>query len=254
VRASEVELDGSGRVRCVLHVGGESRALSTQLLGSHMVYALLAAAAVASARGAGLPQICERLSGVRPASRRMERIELPNGVTILDDTYKASWESIQAAIETLRALRGPRRVFVFGGITEPMRSPHVMYKELGGQLAGCVERLILVGSSNLEDVVKGAVRAGIDRAVITHVGRSMRQAADVIQREWRPGDVVLIKAPGANRAERIALMLQGQAVTCPVVTCKVKPYIACARCPLRTQPSEAFNNVHLRDLVRLAAS
>lgn len=91
--------------------------LQLPLLGKHNVRNALAATAVAIAANINLDAIKTGLQNVKPAPGRMQKYQLPNQLTVIDDTYNANPLSLQAAINTLSALTG-NKILVLGDMKE----------------------------------------------------------------------------------------------------------------------------------------
>ncbi len=80
--------------------------LALNLPGRHNVLNALAATAMALALDVGLEQIRAGLAATRPVPGRLNRIEAPNGWTVIDDTYNANPASLYAALQVLTAEPG----------------------------------------------------------------------------------------------------------------------------------------------------
>jgi UDP-N-acetylmuramoyl-tripeptide--D-alanyl-D-alanine ligase len=87
------------------------------LPGRHNVMNALAACAVAQAAGAGLDAVRRGLESLSPVAGRLNVYSLPGGVTLIDDTYNANPESLQAALGVL-ALAGGEAWLVLGDMGE----------------------------------------------------------------------------------------------------------------------------------------
>jgi UDP-N-acetylmuramoyl-tripeptide--D-alanyl-D-alanine ligase len=251
VRASDVCVTEDARTRFTLHAGGRRRDVALRLLGTHMVYPALAAVAVASLRGRDVDDVISRIEAVDALPGRMQRMDLASGVTLVRDDLKASLESIVAALDGFAAVGAARRVVVLGDIDEPVGSPRPLYRGLGARLAPWADRVILIGSQALSSVVSGAVEAGMPRSALTHVGSSVGDAVELLQKELAPGDAVLIKGRTTQRLERVSLALSGRTVRCPARVCQVSLGTQCAACPMLTRDAPAFDNVHLQPFIRL---
>ncbi|MEN8205475.1 MAG: UDP-N-acetylmuramoyl-tripeptide--D-alanyl-D-alanine ligase [Pseudomonadota bacterium] len=75
--------------------------LRLPLPGRHNVMNALAACAVAQAAGADLPAIKRGLESLSPVAGRFNIHSLPGAITLIDDTYNANPESLQAALDVL---------------------------------------------------------------------------------------------------------------------------------------------------------
>jgi UDP-N-acetylmuramoyl-tripeptide--D-alanyl-D-alanine ligase len=92
-----------------------------RVLGEHHVMNALAAAAAAHTLDVGIDDIVEALQTVQRAERwRMEVMGGARGVTIVNDAYNASPDSMSAALKTLAQIAEPggRTVAVLGEMSE----------------------------------------------------------------------------------------------------------------------------------------
>lgn len=103
------------------------------LPGQHNVANALAAAAATQSLGASLSQIRQGLAQMSPVQGRLCVQRLP-GVTLIDDTYNASVESVLAAIDTLAAMPG-YRVLVFGDMGELGVEAEAQHRRVGEHAA-----------------------------------------------------------------------------------------------------------------------
>ena len=120
VRASDIDSDASG-TRFTIHAGGEALPVVFRVLGEHHVTNALAAAAVGLELGLSLAEIVAALEGATRAARwRMEVMGGRDGVTIINDAYNASPDSMSAGLRTLAQIAKPggRTVAVLGAMSE----------------------------------------------------------------------------------------------------------------------------------------
>ena len=199
VRATDVRSSRSG-TEFVLHLpGGESREVAFRVLGEHHVANALAAASAAHALGVGIDDIVAGLQSVARAERwRMEVMGGANGVTVINDAYNASPDSMAAALKTLAQLREPggRAIAVLGEMSE-----------LGDASGPEHDRIGLL-----------AVRLGIDQVVVVGSGARRMHISTINEGSWdgesvfvetqdeafellrtllREGDTVLVKSSNA---------------------------------------------------------
>ena len=121
VRATDVVSSARG-TSFVLHLpDGSSRPVRFQVLGEHHVTNALAAAAAAHTVDVDIDTIVAGLQSVQRAERwRMEVMGGARGVTIINDAYNASPDSMAAALKTLAQIAEPggRTVAVLGEMSE----------------------------------------------------------------------------------------------------------------------------------------
>ena len=211
VRAEGVRLDGRGRPSYLLVARGERHPVTLGLVGAHHVGNSLAAAAVALELGMAPADVATALGDARPASRwRMEVVERPDGVTIVNDAYNANPESMRAALETLAALAAGRRSWAVLGEMAELGPRSAGEHDAVGRLAARlgVDRLVVVGerAAAIHDgaVQEGAHgRAGRESVQVPDIAAAVR----VLRNDLRAGDVVLVKASRAVGLERVVDLL-----------------------------------------------
>jgi UDP-N-acetylmuramoyl-tripeptide--D-alanyl-D-alanine ligase len=151
-------------------------------------------AAVAAARALGLP-VGGRLD-VRFSSLRGEVVELPGGVTVVNDCYNANPMSMRAALDHLFAAPAERRIAILGTMAELGSDSDAYHREIGAHAARSgVDVLVPVGAAAL------AYLEGFDGEV--HPVGSPEEAAALLEELGRPGDRVLVKGSRSVGLERV---------------------------------------------------
>jgi UDP-N-acetylmuramoyl-tripeptide--D-alanyl-D-alanine ligase len=120
-RAQDITLTEAGTSFTMCWPDGETETITLQILGDFHVMNALAAACAAHLLGASRKQIREGLESMQLAERwRMQRVVRSDGVTIINDAYNASPDSMKAALQTLAQLGrlGSRTVVVLGHMAE----------------------------------------------------------------------------------------------------------------------------------------
>jgi UDP-N-acetylmuramyl pentapeptide synthase len=153
VRAEGMELDWPQGMR--LHIRGfeQRRTLRVRLIGWPMACAILGAVAAALAEGLSLDEIVPRMEALSPSTGRLEPVALPSGAWVVRDEFKASIETVEAALDTMADIPAPRRIVVLGKVFKPKEEEGRLYERLGARVASFADRAVFVG-----DTVKG--RAG----------------------------------------------------------------------------------------------
>ncbi len=120
VRASDIEASLAG-TRFMMHLPDEEAvAVQFKVLGEHHVMNALAAAAVGRSLGFETALIVEALESVERAEHWRMELMGGNGVTVINDAYNASPDSMAAALKTLVLVAGPhnRTIAVLGEMAE----------------------------------------------------------------------------------------------------------------------------------------
>lgn len=207
VWADRVSADGRQCPGFMLHAAGSaegSAAVQLQVTGGHQVGNALAAAAVALSQGLGVAEVAAALGRATARSHwRMELLERPDGVLVVNDAYNANPDSMAAALRTFASLRRPggRLLAVLGDMLELGDGAAADHREVGELAAALgVDRLIALGD-HAADLVAGA--AGLATSIAPD-----REAAAAEASAWlRPADVVLVKASRGLALETVAEQL-----------------------------------------------
>lgn len=208
VAAADVRVGPDARARFVLTSGGADAEVELALPGDHQVVNALAAAAVAVVEGMDVGSVADRLSSATPASpHRMAVTRRPDGVTVVDDAYNASPETVASALRSLATLgRSARTWAVLGPMLELGAAATAEHDRIGRLAVRLnVSRLIAVGEG-ARAVDLAARHEGSWGGESVWVADA-DEAARLLDAELSPGDVVLLKASNAAGLWRLAARL-----------------------------------------------
>jgi UDP-N-acetylmuramoyl-tripeptide--D-alanyl-D-alanine ligase len=192
------------------------RTVHLALLGRHQVYAALAAIAVALAMDVPLDTAVERLSTLPSLPGRLNPLRGRRASLLLDDTYSSSPAAVGAALDTLAAMEGRRKVAVLGDMLE-LGPYEAEGHEQAGRQAAAVADLVVTKGERARRIAEGARAAGLpaDQVVVTYTAED---AARAVLDRLGPGDVVLVKGSLATRMEQVVrLLLEDPAVAVEVL-------------------------------------
>jgi UDP-N-acetylmuramoyl-tripeptide--D-alanyl-D-alanine ligase len=212
VRADGIAVGSDGRASFTLVTPGGTAFVKLRLVGVHNVVNALAAAALAGELGLPVAEVAEGLSAAVARSKwRMEVTERPDGVTVINDAYNASPESMAAALGTLATVARGRRAFaVLGPMNELGEESGRMHEEAGALAARAgVAGLIVVGEAAAPMLTGAKAERSWDGELIGVPDAASAVAA--LGNLLAPADVVLVKASRAAGLERVALALTGEA-------------------------------------------
>jgi len=176
-------------------------------LGKHNVYNSLAAYAVGVMLGMTDDQIRRGLLSFVGADMRQKVYEV-GGITVIDDCYNASPESMRAAVDVLVSYaqkKNARPCALLGDMLELGEYSRLMHDQVGQYVAQMqVQKLFCYGS--MADIIaEAAIKKGVraDNVFVCLDTRDPQSMADMILQTLNPGDVLLVKASRAVQAERI---------------------------------------------------
>ncbi len=206
IRAEEiVSLNGS--VQFVLHIDGNSALVRLPLPGRHNVINALAAAAAATVLNVKMNEIVNGLQNFKPCPGRMELLELPENIIVLEDSYNANPLSVHAALDALRDLgsRG-RRIAVLADMLELGDSAPELHHQIGKIAAEHADWLFTFGAL-AEEIARGAREEGMAEEQVV-VNSTHEELAAKLIAMLRPGDRVLIKGSRGMQMENVTAALQ----------------------------------------------
>jgi UDP-N-acetylmuramoyl-tripeptide--D-alanyl-D-alanine ligase len=188
VRIVDLELDSRARARFGLETPWGSAQVALAVSGAHMAMNAAAAVAVAGALGIELDAAVAALETAAVSAMRMEVIELPNGVIVINDAYNANPTSMRAALDALAAMDAKRRIAVLGLMGE--------LDDVEGGHRAVAEHAHACGID--------LIAAGTDRYGIEPSDDPVAALGDL-----GLGDVVLVKASRSAGLERVVAELVG---------------------------------------------
>jgi UDP-N-acetylmuramoyl-tripeptide--D-alanyl-D-alanine ligase len=158
----------------------------------HNLANALAAIAVGVALEAPLAEMADRAASIGFSRFRGERLELGEGIVLVNDCYNANPVSMRAALDHLASLDAGRRVAVLGEMGELGESASAYHREVGEHArAHGVDLLVGVGEP--------ARDYGPDELVATP-----EEAAELLAAQLEPGDAVLVKGSRSAGLEAVA--------------------------------------------------
>jgi UDP-N-acetylmuramoyl-tripeptide--D-alanyl-D-alanine ligase len=178
--------------------------LETPLVGRGNLANVLAGIAVGLYAGVPLEAMADRAATLTPAAHRGEVRLMPTGVTVIDDAYNANPLAVERALDVLGAeAGGTRRIAVLGEMLELGLESAALHARVGQAAAAAgVTMLVTVGGEPARALGRAAQAAGMPANAVRHAGTS-DEAAEIVARLVRLGDLVLVKGSRGVRLERV---------------------------------------------------
>ncbi|SFR14736.1 UDP-N-acetylmuramoyl-tripeptide--D-alanyl-D-alanine ligase [Desulfoscipio geothermicus] len=203
IYARDIRREGAGN-RFTVVMGDVSFEVHLPLPGRHNVQNALAAAGVGLLLGLTPAEVTAGLSRIALSGMRMDIME-GNNYTIINDAYNANPDSTCAALQSLEELAaedGRRAVAVLGDMLELGAGAVDGHRRVGAAaVRHGVALLVTVGELSRE-TAEGARRSGGTPGGVIDCNNK-KEALQVLRRELRPGDVVLVKGSRGIRMEEI---------------------------------------------------
>jgi UDP-N-acetylmuramoyl-tripeptide--D-alanyl-D-alanine ligase len=195
VRATDVEATASGTTFTLHLPTGESSPVSFRVLGEHHVTNALAATAAATTLAVPLDTIVSALESVQRAERwRMEILDA-GGVTVINDAYNASPDSMAAALKTLAQVAAPgqRTVAVLGEMSELGEFAEEEHDRVGLLAVRLnIKQIVVVGQGARRLHLQAIAQGSWDGESV--FVENQDEAFQLLRQRLRPGDLVLVKS------------------------------------------------------------
>jgi UDP-N-acetylmuramoyl-tripeptide--D-alanyl-D-alanine ligase len=168
---------------------------------SHNLTNALAAVGAGVALGASPAEMADRAANIGFSRFRGERLELGDGIVLVNDCYNANPVSMRAALDHLASLESARRIAVLGEMAELGSDGPAYHREVGEHARDAgVDMLIGVGEPARE--------YGPDELVADPA-----EAAELLVAQLESGDAILVKGSRSAGLEGVAEFLTGRAAS-----------------------------------------
>lgn len=213
VQLQRMEANDLTAMKLVVRVVTQPVTFRLPVVGTHYVMNALAALAVGVALSIDAEAGAARLETFSPLPMRFERIQLANGVRLINDAYNANPDSMIAALRTIAsAPRAGKFIAVLGDMLELGTAAAELHEAVGKEAAALgVERLLVFGD-HAADVIRGARAAGLANGSAMMCDALADLEATLLA-ELKAGDVLLIKGSRGMKMERIVEHLK-QTIGC----------------------------------------
>lgn len=169
--------------------------------GKHFVYNSLCAIAVGNLLKITPENIIKGIETFSLTKNRMEVDKIKDNITVINDAYNASYDSMKAAIEYLQNLPGNRKIAVLGDMFELGEFAEEIHRKVGIEVfTHKIDVLVTVGelAKYIADEVK---YLGMPKEKVIAVDTT-KEAVEYLNKNLAKDDVVLLKAAhGMNFAE-----------------------------------------------------
>jgi UDP-N-acetylmuramoyl-tripeptide--D-alanyl-D-alanine ligase len=158
----------------------------------HNLTNALAAVGAGVALGASLEEMADRAANIGFSRFRGERLELGDGIVLVNDCYNANPVSMRAALDHLASIEGIRRIAVLGEMAELGPGAPAYHREVGAHSrAEGIDLLIGIGEP---------ARAYDPDELVGDPA----EAAELLAAQLEPGDAILVKGSRSAGLETVA--------------------------------------------------
>jgi UDP-N-acetylmuramoyl-tripeptide--D-alanyl-D-alanine ligase len=208
VRARRIEDKGILGTRFALQTPRGEVEVRLRLAGRHQIYNALAAAAAVDLCEIPLEAIAAALEEASAPKMRGEVLRFAEGFTLVDDSYNSNPRALLELVNTIASTEGfNRRIVIAGEMLELGVTGADLHRETGERIAGPGIDLLIGVRGLARELIEGAQKAGMneERAVFCE---TPEQAAEIIAREAKAGDLILVKGSRGVKTEVVVERLK----------------------------------------------
>ena len=143
--------------------------------------------------------------GIKKLDMTSMRLDIVKGdkFTIIDDCYNASPDSMKAAIDVLKNIKGNRKIAVLGSMKELGEESYSVHSEIGKYAKeNSVDVLITLGEFST------AYKEGFSSSENYNSFKNTEEAVEFLKEFIEKDDIILVKASRSMRLEEIVKQLK----------------------------------------------
>ena len=191
IMAKNIELnENSSTFKCVCN--NEELEITVPVGGEHLVLNALCACKIGEILGIENSKIKAGIETFELTNKRMDIKTLENGATIINDSYNASFESMQASIKYLANLSNPRKIAFLGDMFELGEFSDELHKKVGEVVAKNNIDILICSGQNAKFIYEGAKEAGKKEDI--HYFEDKNEAFEFLKSIMKTNDAVIFKA------------------------------------------------------------
>ncbi len=177
------------------HLAGAGE-LKINLLARYALGVVSAAVKISKSLGLSLEEIKKGVESIRPVEHRLQPMRSGGDVLVIDDSYNGNPDGVREAIEALSFFTQRRKVFITPGLVETGKEFKEIHLEIGRQLAGVANVVILIKNS-----VTGWIEQGVNEGMTSHKNNRVeivwfettQEAHAALKDILKPNDVILFQ-------------------------------------------------------------
>ena len=187
----------------ICNLKGEKFKIKVPVGGIHFVYNALCAVTVGNLLGLSIDEIITGIENFELTKKRMDITDLENGVKIINDSYNANFESMQASLKYLSELKNDRKIAVLGDMFGLGEFSEELHKKVGKEVVKNNIDVLICCGDYMKYTIETAKECGFDENSIYYF-KTKEEIERFIKKFWKSGDAILIKASNAMKFFEIA--------------------------------------------------
>ena len=186
----------------IYNKNGEKFKINVPVGGIHFVYNALCAVTIGNLLGLNFEQIKKGIETFELTKKRMDIKNLKNGVKIINDSYNANFESMQASLKYLSGFKD-RKIAVLGDMFELGEFSEKLHKKVGKEVKENNIDILICSGKLAKFIAQSAEENGMKKENIYYFENKI-EIIDFIKNIWKKNDVYLFKASNGMKFFELA--------------------------------------------------
>ncbi len=183
-------------------INNEEYTVNVPVSGKHFVYNSLCAIAIGNLLGISPENIIKGIETFSLTKNRMEVVKVKDNVTVINDAYNASYDSMKPAIEYLKELPAKRKIAVLGDMFELGEFSEEIHRKVGIEVVTHkIDILVTVGKLAKYIAEEAKYLRMPEKNIISL--ETTEEASEYLNKNLQKDDAVLLKAAHGMRFSEI---------------------------------------------------
>ena len=177
--------------------------------GDAFIFNALCASLVGKMINLSKEEIQKGVSSFELTKKRMEIINLENDITIINDSYNASLDSMKVAIKYLANTNAKRKIAVLGDMFELGDFSEELHRKVGEEVANNKIDLLFTIGNHAKFIAKEAESMGMKKENIYYFHQK-QGLVEALKNTMEKGDSILFKASNGMKLFEIVQELKNE--------------------------------------------
>ena len=197
--ASNIEILDNGS-KYELLIDGNKYEITVPVSGEHFVYNSLCAFVAGKIFDIPEEKIIKGIAEFKLTAKRMDIKKIKENITVINDSYNASFDSVKAALEVLKNTKGGRKIAVLGNMLELGEFTQELHEKVGEEvIKNKIDILITVG-----DYAKSISEISKEKGMLSVFEcNCIEEASEKIKEIMKEEDIILLKASNSMNFSKI---------------------------------------------------
>ncbi len=181
---------------------GKKEEINVPIGGEHFILNSLCAVMVGKVLKINDEKIAKGIEGFELTKKRMDVIELKNGIKIINDAYNASFESMRASLKVLSEFKQNRKIAILGDMFELGDFSKELHEKVGEEVNKNGIDLLICSGENARYIAKKAEKKMSSENI--YYLKNKEDILETLEKRMKPGDIILFKASNGMKFYELA--------------------------------------------------